>query len=116
MARQKWSFVPTHKNLKQVCLTFSNIPLGIQANDIQYTRIASRTDLTKISLPTLDNHLKLQAFSLFPILQLANTNLPSCNYLVLDENPSTLDLHRKVVVQREDILITISLLFIHEMG
>jgi hypothetical protein len=33
--------------------------LGIQANDIQYTEIASRTDLTRISLPTLDNHRKL---------------------------------------------------------
>ena len=50
------SLLPDHKNLKQIFLILSRIPIGIQKS-IQYTGMASRTDFTNISFPPLDSHL-----------------------------------------------------------
>lgn len=58
--RKEFYFDPAHRNLQHILLIFSNTPLGIQVRAAQYTRMANRTDLIRVNLPTLESHLKLQ--------------------------------------------------------
>ena len=39
------SLDPFQRNLQQICWILESVPLGIQVNDIQYTGVASRTNL-----------------------------------------------------------------------
>jgi hypothetical protein len=61
----KLSLEPAHKKFETKLSNFFQTPFGIHAKDIQYTGMASRTDLTNTNRPALDNHLKLHTFNIF---------------------------------------------------
>lgn len=46
------------------------MPIGIQARDIQYTGVASNTDLIRTSRSALDRYLWFQILSLFSSLEI----------------------------------------------
>ena len=46
------SLFPVHRNLRQSCWILGSTPLGSQERDIQYTRVAKKTILIWVSMPS----------------------------------------------------------------
>ena len=69
------SFFPFHRKFVQILFVFFRINLGIHASAIQYTGIASKTDLINTSLLALNIHLLHQLFTL--ISNLASSQFQS---------------------------------------
>ena len=67
--RTFWSFFPAHRKDEHILLDFIKIDLGIHANSIQYTGIASNTDLINTNLPALESHLLHQLLIMDSILE-----------------------------------------------
>lgn len=49
--------LPFQRNLQHRVCILESMPLGIHANDIQYTGVASNTTFMRVNMPALDKYL-----------------------------------------------------------
>lgn len=85
--RTEFSLELAQRNLLQILLIFSNIPLGTHVNAAQKTRMASSTALIRVNLPALDSHLKLQWEILASILVISQLESSFLYAFGLSQNP-----------------------------
>lgn len=69
--------LPFQRNLQQRFCNLVRMPLGIQASDIYYTKVSSRTTLRSIGLLVLGIYLPLRCISLISLLRPSITSRKS---------------------------------------